>query len=238
MAVLTRSTGALKKQAGLEWLKLAVIWLVVFPVFFILEVIYRNMAIYVLYFVIVFVGTKYSIESGKHLLALSRENKLLITLRQLPDSYHIFRRVAIVSGNKQAVIDYVVLGERGVWCLKPILFGGKIIGKENEKNWLHLSKPGNPKSKQKPFPNPLAAVNYAGKRLREYLQKEAGKSVAVEPLLVFSENVQLEIDPRVPAVKLPDLQAKLTPATGQPLTAEERENLAVLLDSKTKEASR
>lgn len=220
MASLTESKKTLFRKKQKEWLKLGGIWGLIIPGFVYIDVLYKNLFIYILYILACYFGIKITYESRKRLIILRAEAKFMENLEPLAGEIHVLAQVVVGTGKKEAKIDWLVVGEQGIWCVKINTLAGKITGQEKEKNWSQVLKPKNPKSKLRSFTNPLFTIQYEAKRLKEFLQQQLKINVPVKPLVVFTAASELEAPPSSGAVKLAGLEQVIKTTESQVLTPE------------------
>jgi len=96
-------------------------------------------------------------------------------------------------------IDYLVLSVHGVFIINVIKLFGKIYGKENDRNWMHIYR-----NKETLIPNYSSQITQITKEIGNMLDLGHGKALFI-PILVI-KNARLNISTGTTIVR----QSKLT----------------------------
>lgn len=112
------------------------------------------------------------------------ENTVLKELRMLDDTYCIFMNYRIESLRYRDEVDFLVIGETGIFVVEVKNHCGKISGSAKAAFWKQYKTAGK-KTKQKQIRNPVAQTRRHAANIGNLLRR--GKmSLWVEGILVFS----------------------------------------------------
>jgi len=68
-------------------------------------------------------------------IGLEGEEKALMLVKDLDDSYHVFSNISIRYEGQKSELDLIVVGKKGVFVVEVKNYRGEIEGKEDERFW-------------------------------------------------------------------------------------------------------
>ncbi len=130
------------------------------------------------------------------LSGIQGELNTLHILRALPDTFTIIPDILIKNNDNTAQLDFLLIGENGIWIVENKNQNGTIRGDSEEKDWIQekVGRDGTPYSKS--FYSPVKQVSTHVFKLKQYLKDKGIAQVPwIEGVVFFSnEEVILDID--------------------------------------------
>jgi len=123
---------------------------------------------------------------------LQGEKEAFELLSKLPKQYKILSDVHIVDGNKSSQIDFVIIGQNGIFIMESKHIKGIINGKE-EDNYLQKVKLGRNGDKYyKRMYNPIKQISGHKIGMDVFLRKN-GYGYKAFPILYFSNDCKVNV---------------------------------------------
>ncbi len=124
--------------------------------------------------------------------------------RDLPRDTYVLNDVMIRHGGKSAQIDHIVLTSQGLFLLETKNWNGRIVGDENDEQWMQIKQEGRKTVK---VGNPVKQCARHLSVLRDYFSSAGIQWPDIESCVVFaSGGSQLEVkSASCPLLHLPDI---------------------------------
>lgn len=123
------------------------------------------------------------------------ESDLLRQIRQLPNTYHVFTNFLIREQGIVDEIDFVVVGERGVFVVEGKNHIGRIVGTADAVEWQQHKLGKESKPYVKKMANPVRQTEWHTINLARLL-KNYGLHTVIKGILVFTNpKVTLAVEP-------------------------------------------
>lgn len=113
------------------------------------------------------------------------ESDLLEYVRKLPNQYHIFTNFQIKEKRIHDEVDFIVVGDNGVFVIEAKNHVGKIVGKEDDVEWKQYKSDKNGKPYTKILANPIKQADWHAININRLLRM-LGFRATVSGLLVFT----------------------------------------------------
>ncbi len=114
-------------------------------------------------------------------------------LKQLPKNFTVITNPVIHNRGSVNELDFVVIGENGVFVVESKNYRGIIIGNTNDQTWKQI-KHGKNKTYEKEIKNPAKQAYRQGRRMVEMFI-DFGISADISPILYFvDDRSELKID--------------------------------------------
>lgn len=115
------------------------------------------------------------------------EKKTLDFLEELPKSYTVITNPVIRNRGAEIELDFVVIGENGVFIVETKNYSGIIHGKTSQNSWKQIKHSKNNKVYEKEVKNPARQVARQAGKMRELLI-DLDVSADVFPILFFTDS--------------------------------------------------
>ena len=113
------------------------------------------------------------------------ESGLLEYVRKLPNQYHIFTNFQIKEKRIHDEVDFLVIGDTGVFVIEAKNHVGKIVGTADDIEWKQYKSDQEGNIKTKLMANPMKQADWHTINIDRLLRQD-GFHVAVSGLLVFT----------------------------------------------------
>lgn len=131
-------------------------------------------------------GAVYYVKKYKRFRAGAEgESDLLRQIRQLPNTYHVFTNFLIQERGIRDEIDFVIVGERGVFVVEGKNHIGRIVGTADAVEWQQHKLGKGSKPYMKKMANPVRQTDWHTINLARLL-KNHGLDTAIKGILVFT----------------------------------------------------
>lgn len=120
------------------------------------------------------------------------ESDLLEHIRKLPNQYHIFTNFQIKEKRIHDEVDFIVVGDNGVFVIEAKNHVGKIVGNEEDVEWKQYKSDQHGKPYTKMLANPIKQADWHTININRLLRM-LGVQAAVSGLLVFT-NPKITLD--------------------------------------------
>lgn len=122
------------------------------------------------------------------------ESALLEYVRKLPNQYHVFTNFQIEEKRIRDEIDFIVVGDTGVFVIEAKNHVGKIVGAPDDMEWKQYKSDKNGRAYTKTLPNPIKQADWHTINITRLLTR-MGFRTAASGLLVFTNpKAALEIE--------------------------------------------
>jgi len=134
------------------------------------------------------------------------EDVTLEMLSSLPDSYTVLNQVLVpnkASRTGHTEIDFLVIGPNGIFVIEVKNNNGRIVGSEEEREWVahKVGRKGTPYTA--PMKNPIKQLKNQIWALRNF-SNERGHRAWIEGLIFFSNpksSIELKAAPSLPIIQ-------------------------------------
>ena len=122
-------------------------------------------------------------------------------LKKLPNNYYIFNDIIIENRDGKSQIDHVVIGTNGIFVIETKNHNGKIVGDENERNWIQNKTGRNGGTYSSELFNPTKQVKTHVYRLKTVLNEELGINPWIQSIVVFAnDTTELDVNSKTTIV--------------------------------------
>ncbi len=141
---------------------------------------------FVLAFILLGIFTAKRKEYGILSSGVSGEQQTLDILKRLPKNYTVINNPVLYNRGAVNELDFVVIGENGVFIIESKNYRGIINGKTSAQEWKQI-KHGKNKTYEKTVSNPIKQAHRQGRRMKEMFI-DFNISADVFPILYFVDN--------------------------------------------------